>query len=65
MEREPPLTKKQRTEADQCGGIDEEDYRNKEKPYYDKPDHIERSRHDDEGQHEKHWKKERPMPELP
>jgi hypothetical protein len=45
MEIEPPnLSKKDEEMANQCGGCDEEDYETPDTvPYYDKPDHFERS----------------------
>lgn len=58
-EGEPPkLSKKEQEEAEKWGGIDLENYEEHDKPYCDKKDHNERSKHNDTGQHLKHKEEE-------
>jgi hypothetical protein len=55
------LTRRDLEEARMCGGLDNKnDYlARQEKDYSDKPGHRERSIANDNGQHGRHWEKER------
>ena len=62
MELEPRRQSPQEEQqAQDCGGC-EDDWQvyqqPTEVPYYDKEDHFERSRHNDNGQHDKHQERD-------